>query len=255
MPFTLAHAAAVLPFRRWCPKHLSFAALVIGSLTPDMANFLDWDNFTHSLVGSVSICWLFGLVSLWVFHRVRAPLVATLPNPHREALLPLCGETHHSLFICGMSLLLGIWIHIGWDMFTQDHRWLAQHMGFISISFPEFGTHEVQVNRILWVLSTGGGAAWVVAAYFSWLKRAKRTAPLLVPTEWRAYATWFVLLLIPAVAALSLTFLVWGWHLELGFFIRTFVEFYLALIYLTMAITGLVLRVQPGIQTWARKFG
>jgi hypothetical protein len=35
MPWTFAHAAAVLPLRRCCPRRLHFPALVIGSLTPD----------------------------------------------------------------------------------------------------------------------------------------------------------------------------------------------------------------------------
>jgi hypothetical protein len=36
MPFPLAHPAAVLPLRRYCPKYLSFPVLIVGSLVPDV---------------------------------------------------------------------------------------------------------------------------------------------------------------------------------------------------------------------------
>ncbi|MBA3727450.1 MAG: DUF4184 family protein, partial [Armatimonadetes bacterium] len=36
MPWTFSHPAAVLPLRRLCPQSLDFAALVIGSTTPDI---------------------------------------------------------------------------------------------------------------------------------------------------------------------------------------------------------------------------
>jgi len=35
MPWTIAHAAAVLPLRRMAGGRLSFAALCIGSVAPD----------------------------------------------------------------------------------------------------------------------------------------------------------------------------------------------------------------------------
>jgi hypothetical protein len=241
MPFPLAHPAAVLPFRRWCPRYLSLASLMIGSLVPDLTNCLDWDYFTHSLVGSVTFCWPFGLILLWAFHRVRAPLVATLPSPHREALLPLCGEPVNSFFVCVLSMLLGIWLHLGWDSFTHEYGWLAHRLGSLIVSLPNQGTVQIGLSRVLWMLSTGVGAALVVAAYLSWLKRAKSPASPTLSTEWRGYATWFVLLLIPAVAGTLLTLSLYLDHLNFGFLLRAFVEFYLALLYLTLAIAGFVL--------------
>src|SRR5262245_3931724 len=112
MPFPLAHPAAVLPLRRWCPKYLSFAALVIGSLTPDLGNCLNWDNFSHSIPGSFAFGLPLGMVSLWILYRIRAPLVETLPDPHREALLPFCTPRHEPMLICLVSLLIGNWTHI-----------------------------------------------------------------------------------------------------------------------------------------------
>jgi len=42
--FPVAHPAAVLPLRRFAPRHLDFAARVIGALSPDFACALDQVN-------------------------------------------------------------------------------------------------------------------------------------------------------------------------------------------------------------------
>lgn len=244
MPFPLAHPAAVLPLRRWCPHRLSFASLVIGSLIPDVTNCLNWDHYSHSLMGSLFICWPLGLVLLRVFLRTRAALVATLPNPHREALLPLCGEPGHSLIVQAMSLLLGIWIHIGWDLFTHDHSWLAQSLGTMSIELPKLGTHELKVNRVLWLLSTGGGVTIVLVAYLLWLRRATERVAGACWEGWRPYTTWSGLLLLPVLASTPLTLLVSRGHDQFGYMMRAFVEFYLTLLLITLAIAGFVFRAR-----------
>ena len=240
MPFPLAHPAAVLPLGRWCPKHLSFSALIMGSLIPDMMNWLNWDNFTHSFIGSLTFCWLFAAISLWVFYRVRAPLVATLPNPHRQALLPLCGRPCGTILVCAISLLVGIWIHIGWDLLTQDHRWLGQRLGAVELPLPSLGTYQMRVSRILWIGSSVGGIALVVGAYLAWLQRLKKSNALFAASQWRAYLTWLIFLLIPAAAGAALTMLVWWGH-SLGFLIRAFTEFYIFLLHLTLAMAGYLL--------------
>ena len=41
MPWTLSHPAIVLPLRRFSPRPFDFAALVIGSMTPDIGFYID----------------------------------------------------------------------------------------------------------------------------------------------------------------------------------------------------------------------
>ena len=94
MPFPLAHPAAVLPLRRFCPRYLSFPALVAGSLSPDFGyvfGSLHVDEFSHRLwAGSFGFCLPVGLLSVWVFYLVRAPLVGVLPGRYRQLFGPLC---------------------------------------------------------------------------------------------------------------------------------------------------------------------
>ena len=59
MPWTLSHPAIVLPLRRFSPQPLDFAALVIGSMTPDIGYYIDrfdLSAFAHTLPGSFLAC-------------------------------------------------------------------------------------------------------------------------------------------------------------------------------------------------------
>src|ERR1035438_3630138 len=105
MPFPLAHPAAVLPLRRYCPRWLSFPALVIGSLAPDAGYCLgelggrDWGVFTHGVLGSVVFCLPLGMVLLALFYALRSPVVRMLPTPYQQALLPLCRRSSGSSWV------------------------------------------------------------------------------------------------------------------------------------------------------------
>lgn len=104
LPFTLSHAAAVLPVVRGDGSgrgRLVPAVLVAGSFSPDMTYFaasavpgaMDFGGLTHSFAGvftvDVVVAWV--LVGLWLL--VREPLVALLPRglQARPAVLLRCG--------------------------------------------------------------------------------------------------------------------------------------------------------------------
>ncbi len=90
MPFTLSHAAAVLPAirrngtARWA---LLPSALAAGSFAPDVTYFADtvvpgameFGAFTHTAVGvvTVNVAIAAALVAVWAL--LREPLVALLP--------------------------------------------------------------------------------------------------------------------------------------------------------------------------------
>ena len=70
MPFTLAHPAAVLPLRRFCPRFLNFPALVVGSVGPDAGYAFGWlgaDQVSHRFLGSFVFCLPVGLVLVGLF--------------------------------------------------------------------------------------------------------------------------------------------------------------------------------------------
>lgn len=230
MPFPLAHPAAVLPLRRLCSRYLSFAALVTGSIVPDIAYFADdyskfsqvlrfvfgdsadriplvdpsweWSEFSHSIAGSLAFCLPIGFAVQAAFYPLRAALVATFPAPHRIALAPLCAAPRKPVVVIIASLLIGIWIHLFWDLFTHDTDRAAKTWEIVRNLFSLSTDAQASIQRMVWICSSVGGVAALVVAYFIFLKRSK--APLWVFASndaWR-FLVWASVVLIPAMIAL-----------------------------------------------------
>ncbi|MFJ6081933.1 DUF4184 family protein [Streptomyces sp. NPDC092369] len=141
MPFTLSHAAAVLPAVRADGTgrgRLVPAVLVAGSFAPDMTYYaasalpgaMEFGEFTHSFTGvltfDVLVSWT--LVALWLL--LREPLVALLPRSRqsRPAALLRCGTPPARvgpalLARWYVSAVLGALTHVVWDAFTHHDRW------------------------------------------------------------------------------------------------------------------------------------
>lgn len=186
MPFTLSHAAAVLPAVRADGSgrgRLAPAALVAGSFAPDMTYYaasvlpgaMEFGNVTHSFAGvftvDVGVAW--ALVGLWLL--VREPLVALLPRGRqgRTAALTGCGRPRARvrpplLLRWFVSAALGALTHVVWDAFTHLDRWGMR-------LFPVLG-EQIAGSPLYWYLQYGGSAvAAVVIAVF--VAYALRRAP------------------------------------------------------------------------------
>lgn len=137
MPFTLAHAAAALPFRR---LRLVPSALIVGTFAPDFEYFLCLTpgvGFGHTLRGTFALTLPLAMLVLWIFHAlVKVPVTRLLPNTIQCRVV-----THLDRFrffgpirfmlIVG-SVLLGIATHLLWDSFTHPSTWLYNHWTFLS---------------------------------------------------------------------------------------------------------------------------
>ncbi|RZU38034.1 uncharacterized protein DUF4184 [Streptomyces sp. BK022] len=141
MPFTLSHAAAVLPAVRRDGTGrgpLVPAVLVAGSFAPDLTYYaasvrpeaMEFGTFTHSVTGvfTVDVLISWALVALWLL--VREPLVALLPGPWqpRPAALLRCGAPRARVRVRPalwwyVSAVLGALTHVVWDAFTHHDRW------------------------------------------------------------------------------------------------------------------------------------
>lgn len=230
MPFPLAHPAAVLPLRRYCSTYLSFAALVTGSIVPDIAYFLDdyskfsrvlrfvfgasadhlplvdptweWSEFSHSIAGSLAFCLPIGLAVQAAFYPLRAALVATFPAPHRDALAPLCAAPRKSLgLICG-SLLIGIWIHLFWDLFTHDTTRATKTWEIVRALFSLSPHAQAAIQRVVWICSSVGGVVALIAAYFFFLKRSKTPFWTFKSNDLWRFLLWSSVVLIPGLITL-----------------------------------------------------
>ncbi len=275
MPFPLAHPAAALPFRRLCPQYLSLPGLLIGSIVPDLAYVIDdlnrfsktvlflfgetvryheyvledweWSTFSHTCLGGAIFCLPLGALLMFFFFRLRGPLAEKLPQPHRGALLPLCGTRKESLFACAASLVIGIVLHLIWDSFTHDTGWFLKTSHFLREIAFTMGGHTVDRLRLLWFVSSGGGMLVLLAAYIHFLRHQKLPLWNFARSEARFYVFWAIVLSLPVLAAGPIT--VHFVHTESSwdhpwFIFHVFSEYYLMILGLSLIGIGSFLRAK-----------
>ncbi|WP_316777611.1 DUF4184 family protein [Streptomyces sasae] len=186
MPFTLSHAAAVLPAVRGDGTgrgRLVPAVLVAGSFSPDLTYYaasavpdaMEFGEFTHSFTGvfTVDVLFSWALVGLWVL--IREPLVALLPRARqgRVATVLRCGTPRARAgvsvaarwYVCAV---LGALTHVVWDAFTHHDRWGTRLI-------PAIGRDVAGVP--LYTLLQYGSSAVGAAVLAVFVVRAVRRAP------------------------------------------------------------------------------
>ncbi|MEU8518468.1 DUF4184 family protein [Streptomyces sp. NBC_01216] len=176
MPFTLSHAAAMLPVIRrdgTARGPLIASALVAGSFSPDMTYFaataipgaMLFGSVTHSAVGVVTVDVFItaALVAAWLV--VREPLVALLPTRWRGRVHGLVrGRSwrgRRAPVLAGwfcLSAVLGATTHVVWDSFTHPDRWGTRAIPFLGelvAGFPvylyaQYGGSALALGLLVW---------------------------------------------------------------------------------------------------------
>jgi len=128
MPFTISHAAAVLPFGRPLARWRMLSATVIGSMVPDFGFLMPWRPArieTHSAIGLLEFCLPVGLATFWIFQQLmKAPIVAILPDaPYarwRGFAEPASIGSLKQWAFAALGILAGAVTHLVWDGFTHE---------------------------------------------------------------------------------------------------------------------------------------
>ncbi len=179
MPFPLAHPAAVLPLRRFCPRQFDFPALVIGSLTPDLGycfGALHLGVFSHRLVtGVLAFCLPLGSLLVWLFYLARAPVAKHLPARYRQIIEPFCRRPGGLPLVIALSLLVGAWTHCLLDAVTHRGGWAARHLPLLEAQILA-GHPLSRVCDLLYAACTLVGVAWLAWSFQTWLERAGAAA-------------------------------------------------------------------------------
>lgn len=137
MPFTPAHVAAVLPLRG--RAHLPFAALAIGSMSPDLPYFLPTSAFvpravTHSVTGIITWDLLLGL-ALWLVWQWTTPILYDVaPRPVRSRWQPST-DVDHAWWAVVLALVIGSATHVLWDSLTHAGHF-ATTVGPLAETYP-----------------------------------------------------------------------------------------------------------------------
>lgn len=171
MPHPLAHPAAVLPLRRYCPRWLSFPALVVGSLSPDAGYFFGGhqvQEFSHQFPGSFGFCLPVGLLMMGALYYVRPLAVGFLPEAWRRVWLPSCQRPLGSVSRVAVSLLIGIWIHQFLDSITHKDGWMAEHLECLETPLVEWPL-RLRGCHCLWYVLSFAGISGLGLIYQRWL--------------------------------------------------------------------------------------
>ncbi|MBV9624331.1 MAG: DUF4184 family protein [Acidobacteria bacterium] len=221
MPFTPAHAAAALLFRR---TRLVLSAVVIGTLAPDFEYFLRFQpdgRFGHTVLGALCLTLPSALVVLWMFHAIlKRPTARLLPDAVQRRLENQLDEFRFGgagrFFLIVASIVVGISTHIFWDSFTHSGSWWPRHSTFLQqhVPFPLLGRETL--FRVLQHLSTIAGLAVVTAWLTVWYRSTlPSTEPLDVAISAKRKAlTWAALSSIALLGALGHAFFVIGIPVE-----------------------------------------
>lgn len=178
MPFTVSHAAAVLPLRKLGGSRLPLVALVIGSMSPDFAYFFPLDlgrTSTHDFDGILLFCWPVSL-ALWLLyvHLVERPTIDLLPAEWR-ARMPRSDATPslRMYAFASLAVILGALTHVAWDAFTHANTTITNAFPALSAEVFTFRGRTVRVFLVLQYLSSVIGLCGLAI----WARNVRRSSP------------------------------------------------------------------------------
>ncbi len=183
MPFTPAHAAAVLPFfrvSRPAGGGAVPAARVFGSMAPDAHYYVPLPldrGLSHSLAGVVTADLAVGLVLFVAWQGLLARgVLAVAPDGLRRRLGPRrpAGLRYHlggvvPVALVAVSLVVGSLTHVLWDAFTHHGTWATALVPWLE------GTAG-PLPRYRWAQFASGvvGGAILAVAAVRWWRSAGR---------------------------------------------------------------------------------
>ena len=130
MPFTISHAAVMLPFTRLLARWRLLSAAVIGAMVPDFGLFFPWRMHrfeTHSALALLTFCLPVGLTTYWAFqYLIKAPMLEVLPEGAYARWRPFSSPADFASIrqwaLAGCGVLAGAVTHLVWDAFTHEMR-------------------------------------------------------------------------------------------------------------------------------------
>lgn len=227
MAFTIAHMAAALPFYR-SQKWFNFAALMIGTMLPDLPYLLNNDRAvwqqSHQWLGVFTYCLPWGLFVFVLWHWVfKAAVVALIQPWSTVQLLPSApsgrvdqGGINHLFFsrfrqyghfwlTVVFGLMLGASTHLVWDGITHPDGFIAQRVDWLQypLEFVVLGT--MPVARFLQYVSSI--AALVLLVRFAWRRSSASVGKASNNHRPHAiFAKWQSLLIVTLVGGCSLLY-------------------------------------------------
>lgn len=196
MPFTVSHAAAVLPLQRFGRHRLPLTALMVGSMSPDFGYPFSYEAsraLTHSIPGLVIFCLPAGLLVWLIYVTFLEKTTITLLSDrwhtrfaHTDALTP------GLIARAALAIVLGAATHLLWDSFT--HRGTIVTDAFPVLVGPTPGFPWLPLYHVLHFASTLVGLM-ILAIWLRHLHRQPARSlirPYRISERARIGALWFL---------------------------------------------------------------
>ncbi|HLA71414.1 MAG TPA: DUF4184 family protein [Steroidobacteraceae bacterium] len=172
MPFTISHAAAVLPLHAQGKYPLPLSALMIGSMAPDFGYFFSLAtnrHVTHSFAGLFIFALPVGLLT-WLFYVriLEKTTITLLPDAWHARFARTEAVTPALIARASLAIVLGATTHILWDAFT--HRATFATHAFPALLGPTPGLDWLPLYHFLHGLSSVAGLA-ILAMWARHLRR------------------------------------------------------------------------------------
>jgi len=180
MPFTVAHIAAALPFRK---TRFRISAVVIGTMAPDFEYFLrlaPQGRFGHTPAGLVTFTLPVALAVLWLFHKtVKWALVKLAHVCIQQRIEGDWGDfrfgdaTQFAMIV--VAILAGASTHVVWDSFTHYEGWPVEHWALLrkTVTIPWLRPYPLYVFKVLQHVSTVVGMGILAIWFTGWFRRTK----------------------------------------------------------------------------------
>jgi Domain of unknown function (DUF4184) len=216
VPYTISHAAVVLPFSRLLARWQLLSAAVIGAMAPDFRVFLPWRLGrveTHSAMSLLIFCLPVGVITYWLFQGlVKTPVLEILPEGAYARWRPFAAPAHirsaRQWVLAACGVLGGAVTHLVWDAFTHEGARGVRWFPGLDDPMLEIGRRHVDGVTVMQDLSSLIGLVAVLALVAYGLRRGREPAVpnrLLSRTERR----WWVLAYVLAALAASFAFYLW----------------------------------------------
>jgi hypothetical protein len=194
VPFTISHAAAVLPLRRLGRVELPLTALMIGSMAPDFGYFFSHEAsraLTHSFAGLFTFSLPAGL-AVWVFYVavLEKATISLLTDRWHTRFAHTDAITLSLLLRASLAIVLGAFTHLLWDAVTHRATFATEVFPFLLGATPGFAW--LPVHHLLHGLSSIVGLV-VLAVWARNLHRQPARSlmrPFAISERARAAAIW-----------------------------------------------------------------
>ncbi|MGC2636426.1 MAG: DUF4184 family protein [Acidobacteriaceae bacterium] len=252
MPFTLAHPAAAIPFRR---TPLILSAMVMGCCVPDFPYFLfqsQHSAYGHTIAGLFVLDLPLAIAALWVFHAlIKQPLLLFLPAGMRRRLTTSVDRFRFwpgkRFLLIVLSVVIGAATHLVCDAFTHSDSWIYRHWAFErrTVELPASGA--MGMYKVLEYAGSVAGLAVVAVWVWRWYRTTKPSAAPVARPE-RGFAAG-----LPVLAILGGTWCAWH-HDGIALEIRPIVHFTadlvmaaISLFLLGLLVYGVILRQRRAV--------